>query len=120
MKSTEAGTVLLEAIVALSILGAAGIALAIQVQQTARSVDQIYRTERRVQDASMFLDAVALWTPTELNQRLGDRFNSGWRLSILRRGTALFDVAVRDSGTDAVLVATTLYRLDRNDKNDNP
>jgi type II secretory pathway pseudopilin PulG len=110
MRRAESGAALLEAIVALAILGGTGVTLVGQVRQTYEAVRRADAAERRFVEASEFLDAVALWPREDLDRRLGDRRNGPWRLEITRVLEAIYEVAVRDSTGRHTLAATTVYR----------
>ena len=112
MPRDETGAALLEAVVALVILGTTGAALATQVWQTLATVTRLQSAELRVVSASRFLEAVALWPRADLDRHLGNRPNGPWRLVVLRSGPTLYEVAVEDSTGGAVLVSTTIYRRD--------
>jgi hypothetical protein len=110
MQRAEAGAALLEAIVALAILGGAGVALAAQVRQTFEAVRHADEAERRFLEASAFLDAIALWPREDLDRRMGDRRNGAWRLEITRISESIYDVTLRDSAGRHNLATTTVYR----------
>jgi len=109
MPRGESGAALLEAIVAVSILGASGVALAAQMQQTYEAVRRAGAAERGFLDASAFLDAVALWPREDLDRRLGDRRNGPWRLEITR-SEQTYGVTIRDSTGRQTLATTVFYR----------
>lgn len=110
MKRAEAGSALLEVIVALAILGTAGVAIVAQVRESMGVTARTGRAESEVAEASEFLEAVALWPRADLDRHLGDRRNGPWRLAIFRPTDAVYEVTVRDSSDSRTLVATTLYR----------
>jgi type II secretory pathway pseudopilin PulG len=110
VKRGESGTTLLEVIVALAILGGAGLVLTAEVRQSLAATMRIQAAERDVVEASAFLEAVALWPRGDLDRHLGNRRNGPWRLLVLRSSEALYEVSVRDSADTRTLVGTTLYR----------
>lgn len=110
MRRAEAGAVLLEVIVALAILGSAGIGLALHTRQSLLATELAQRAEQRVTEASTFLTAVSLWPIEDLDRHLGNRPNGRWRLAVLRPSPELYEVSVNDSATDAPIVHTALYR----------
>jgi type II secretory pathway pseudopilin PulG len=103
------GAVLLEAIVALTILTTAGVAAVSLTATASRTAERARSVEQRLQRASAFLDAVALWPREDLDRRLGDRAQGPWRLRIDRPLPALYVLGLRDS-TGGTLVTTTVYR----------
>lgn len=107
---TRAGVVLLEVIVALTILSVAGAALAVLASESAAAVRRAREASLETQRASAFLDAVALWPRADLDRHLGDRVEGPWRLRIDRPLPTLYTVTLADSGTRAVLLRTALFR----------
>lgn len=110
MRPTERGTILLEALVALTILATAGLALAVGVREALETTRRAAMSERRVLDASGFLEAVALWPAEDLDRHLGDRPNGPWRLVVNRPSRDIYEVQVVDSTSRLVLVTTSLFR----------
>ena len=113
MKRTPAGrqgAALLEAIVALAILGIAGISTLGMASEAARAVDRAREAESSLREASDFLEAVALWTRDDLDRRLGDRAQGPWRLQIDRPERELYVVILTDTLTGEALLATSLFR----------
>lgn len=102
--------VLLEAIVALTILA---ISATTMVSLAASSLDAVSRADRldaETRRASALLDAVALWPRADLDRHLGDRPEGPWDLRVDRPAPTLYVIALRDTATGAVLLATSLYR----------
>jgi hypothetical protein len=110
VKHGKTGAALLEVIVALTILGTAGMALVAQLRQSLDVVQRVERSERELVEASAMLDAIALWPRDDLDRHLGSRRNGPWRLEVLRPSEDLYEIRVRDSTDTSTLVATTLYR----------
>lgn len=108
--SQPRGAALLEVIVALAILATAGVSAVHLVSESAHAVGATRASEEEIRRASAFLDAVSLWSRTDLDRRLGSRPQGGWRLYIERSGTLLYRVTLTDTATDRVLLATTLFR----------
>lgn len=104
------GAALLEAIVALAVFGTAGSAALVLVRDAARTVERAREAERRVRDADAFLAAVSLWTRDDLDRRLGERPQGPWRLVVLRPAPTLYEVALRDTMGDALVLQTALHR----------
>lgn len=104
------GAALLEAIVALAVLGTAGVAALVLVRDAVRTVEHAREAERRMGDAHVFMSAVSLWTREDLDRRLGERPQGPWRLAILRPEPTLYRVTLRDSLSGRVVLATHVYR----------
>jgi type II secretory pathway pseudopilin PulG len=102
--------VLLEVLLALTILGMVGAALTALALESGRSVARTAETERELRRASGFLEAVALWPRDDLDRRLGTRRQGAWLLTIDRRSTALYAIRLRDSTGSNELLHTVLYR----------
>jgi type II secretory pathway pseudopilin PulG len=104
------GIVLLEAIMALTIVTIAALASVMMVRQAIDTVRRAQRAEIDIRRASAFLDAVALWPRADLDRHLGDRAEGAWRLVIERPVPVLYLVALTDSSSRRELVRTALYR----------
>jgi hypothetical protein len=109
-RSTRPGVVLLEAIVALTILTVAALASVAMVRQAVDSVRRAESAEAEIRRASAFMDAIALWPRADLDRHLGQRPEGSWRLIIDRPVPTLYLVALTDSLSRRELVRTALYR----------
>ena len=109
-RPARGGAALLEAIVAMAILGTAGIAALAMASEAARAVGRAREAEVELRAASAFLEAVALWTRDDLDRRLGDRPQGAWRLRIDRPEPMLYTIALSDTLGGGVLLATSLFR----------
>lgn len=107
------GMVLLEAIVALAIIGIAGVIAVSLAASSLAAIDRAHKADARSQRASHFLDAVSLWTRADLDRHLGDRAEGSWRLRIERPSPTLYVVSLRDSTGERTLLTTSLYRVER-------
>ena len=94
MARARAGVVLLEVMIALTILAVIG----------ERAADDELRR------ASGFLDAVALWTGDDLTRHLGEHRQGAWRLRIDRQAEQLYAVTLLDSNATTAFLRTLLYR----------
>ena len=106
------GVILLEVMVALTLLSLGAIAF---VSLASESLDAVARAEaadRATARASAFLDAVSLWPRADLDRHLGDRAEGPWRLRIERPLPTLYTVVLTDTTTGAVLLTTALYRAE--------
>jgi prepilin-type N-terminal cleavage/methylation domain-containing protein len=110
LKLSRAGVALLEIMIALVILGIVMTAVLGQLQAATRASERSLHSERQVLEASRFLEYVALWTRKELEQRLGDRHQGPWFLTIQRLTPTLFHLSLRDTLSQRSLVGTIVYR----------
>lgn len=104
------GIVLLEAIVAMTILAIAGAAVVALATDSARAVDRVRAADVATAHASAFLDAIALWPREDLDRHLGIRDEGDWRLIVDRPMPTLYAVTLADSAGAHVLLHTVLYR----------
>jgi type II secretory pathway pseudopilin PulG len=108
----ESGVALLEAIVALTILGIAGTSAVVMASESARTVRRAREADAEVREASAFLDAVSLWSREDLDRHLGSRAEGPWRLRVDRPTQTLYTVALTDSAGGPELLRTALFRPD--------
>lgn len=104
------GVILLEAIVALTLLTIAALASVAMMRQALDTVRHAQQTEYDVRRASAFMDAIALWPRTDLDRHLGNRPEGPWRLVIDRPIPTLYLVALTDTSSRRELVRSALYR----------
>lgn len=109
-RRARAGAVLLEVMVALSILAVAGVAAVAASGESVRAAARLRESERELREASAFLEAVALWPREDLDRRLGDRAQGRWRLRIARPTPTIYEIVLADSTGALVLLETALYR----------
>lgn len=109
------GAVLLEVMVALTILATAGLAALGLTREATHAVEHARVAGREIAAASAFLEVVVLWPREELDQRLGDRVQGPWRLSIQRSYPMLYEVVLRDSTLAREILRTSLYRPESSD-----
>ena len=110
--SARRGAVLLEAIVALAILGSAGVVIVSLAAESTRAVERARSSEREVRAADDFLANVSLWSRADLDRHLGDRHQGPWMMRVLRPRQDLYTVTLRDTATGRPMLATSLFRLD--------
>jgi type II secretory pathway pseudopilin PulG len=108
----DSGAALLEVVVAVAVLTAAGVAAVTAAAESARAVAHARAADEEARAASAFLDAVALWTRTDLDRRLGERAQGPWLLRVGRPERELYTVELADSTGRAVLLRTSLFRPD--------
>ncbi|HEX5178972.1 MAG TPA: type II secretion system protein [Gemmatimonadaceae bacterium] len=104
------GMVLLEAIVALTILAVAGGTALTLAASSLAAIDRAAKTDQASQRASRFLDAVSLWPRADLDRHFGIRHEGSWLLDIGRPSSTLYVVSLSDSATGRVLFATSFFR----------
>jgi hypothetical protein len=112
---SRCGVVLLEAIVALTILTVACLATVGIVRQGVDSVHRAQVAEAEVRKASAFMDAIALWPRADLDRHLGNRAEGPWRLQVDRPAPTLYLVALTDSLSRRELLRTAFYRAEAAD-----
>jgi type II secretory pathway pseudopilin PulG len=104
------GAVLLEVIVALTLLsfaGAMSISLAAEATAAVRRARSI---EKNIRAASDFLSAVSLWTRGDLDRHMGSRPQGTWIMSVQRPEISLYEVLLSDSGSRKPILETVLFR----------
>jgi prepilin-type N-terminal cleavage/methylation domain-containing protein len=104
------GMTLLEVLVALMILGTAGVATIGLVTESWRAVRAAREADRSVREASAFFDAVALWPREDLDRHLGDRGQGPWRMRVDRSTPTLYVVTLADSSGRLPILETSLFR----------
>ena len=106
------GVALLEAIVAIAIFTTAGIAALAMASESIRAVAAARESDAALREASALLDAVALWTRNDLDQRLGSRPQGPWMLFVERPSQELYVITLSDTVHHAPLLQTSLFRPD--------
>ncbi len=104
------GAVLLEALVALTILAIAGGSVMTLASESARSLRRARERDAELRAASAFFDAVSLWSRDDLDRHLGDRPEGRWRMRTGRPLPTLYTIVLSDSGQRAEVLRTSLYR----------
>lgn len=106
------GAVLLEAIVALTVLAIIGSAAAWLATDSMRSVQRTHEREEEVREAARFLTAVTLWPREDLDRHLGRRRQGPWMMEVDRTDPIVYIVTLTDTASDAVLLRTAFFRPD--------
>jgi prepilin-type N-terminal cleavage/methylation domain-containing protein len=106
---TDRGFVLLEVLLALLLLGSAGVELAWLVRSAIAAEEHARTTEARTAPALTLMDYVSLWPRGDLDRHLGERPQGPWRVTIQRVSPQLYAVTIADSSA-ALTVRTVLYR----------
>lgn len=105
------GTVLLEALVALTILSLSLVAAMAAMGAASRSVALVRQREETLTQASRVLGVYALMTEGELAQRIGTQEVERFTVTVQRPVPTLYRVAVRDTAdTGQELLATLVFR----------
>ena len=104
------GAVLLEVIVALSILTTAGAALVAMTVDSMRAVSRARESDLQIRAANAFFNAVALWPREDLDRHLGDRRQGKWMMRVDRPRDDLYEITLADSTRRHVLLKTSVYR----------
>ena len=106
------GVALLEALVAMTILATAGVAVIAIAADGSRMLVHARATESEVRQASALFDAVALWPRLDLDRHLGNRVQRNWRMWIERPTPTIYTVVLMDSTGHREILRTALYRPD--------
>ena len=106
----RAGAILLEVLIAMTILAIAGGTVIALAAESGQVVRRVRVREQEVEAASALLDHIALWGREDLDRHLGDHPQGGWRLNIAARNPSLYEVSLRDSLAEETLLHTVLYR----------
>lgn len=109
-KRVRSGMTLLEVLVALAILGSAGLATIALATESWRAVRTARDADRSLREASAFFDAVALWPREDLDRHLGDRTQGPWRMRVDRLTPTLYVVTLADSSSGFTILETSLFR----------
>jgi len=104
------GAVLLEVVVALTILATAGVTMIALASQSMDALRRAHAAEDETASANAFMQAVSLWLRADLDRHLGDRPQGHWRLLVERPLSTLYTVTLTDSTGSRTLLTTALYR----------
>ena len=110
MRRAERGAVLLEAVIALTILLAAGVSLVSLLGASLASEAVHARREAEVRDLDRLLAAMTLLTRAELDRRLGRHSVGPLVAEVQRPERLLYRLAVSRPGVEALV--TVVYRPD--------
>ena len=116
MRRTCRGTALLESLIALFVVGVAGLSLMSLASACVERVRRATIADRESAVASALLEAVSLWSRDELEQRLGRRSQGPFVLDVQPTTSQLFTIVVSDSTEGQRLLATQLYRPGRSNR----
>lgn len=104
------GALLLETLVALTVLATAGAAIVAYVAGVTTSVATARDRARELQRASALMDAVVLWPREDLDRHLGTRAEGAFTLSIARVAPDLYVASLGDSAASRPLLRTAIFR----------
>lgn len=108
---SDRGIALLEVLVALTILGTAGLSLVGVLREASAAEAATRREEHEVQAADRLLVALSLLSRSELEQRIGVYPLGEYAVNIERPEGALFRIAVSSlDRPDRMLLVTVVYR----------
>jgi hypothetical protein len=111
MARGERGAVLLEAMVAVTILVAAGVSLISLLGASLASETELDRREADVRDLDRLLVAMTLLSRTDLDRRLGRHSVGLLEAQVQRPEPTLYRLAV--NGPHGAALVTVVYRPDR-------
>ena len=112
----RSGVALLEALIALAILGIAGVSIVVFAIDAGRTVQRAREADGEIRRAGALFDAVALWPRADLDRHLGSRPQGPWRLRVDRPLPTLYTVVLTDSTEAREILRTSLYRPDPDPK----
>src|SRR5256885_1417036 len=109
-RARRTGAVLLEAMIAITMIVIAGVGMVTLLGQSVTTAREAHRRDRDVRLASATLERVMLWTRAELDARVGTSRLGCCVLTIDLITPALYRVALLDTATNAVVLETTVYQ----------
>lgn len=105
MPATDRGAALLEVLVAVVILAAAGMSAIELLGESTRQLGVAIEREREMIEAARVLTAATLLDRDDLDRRVGDRTVAGFTVNVQRPEPALYRIAVRASPSDSAVGA---------------
>lgn len=113
MRAGERGVALLEVILALALLAAAGTALVAALGASLRSEGRLRRREATLLAADRVLTAMTLLSRSDLDRRIGRHEVRGFVVAVQRPQPTLYRVAVSEALSPQVeTLVTVVYRPD--------
>jgi len=104
------GIVLLEVLVALTILAVVSASVVAFAAESGGAVTRARDAEREMRRANELLTAVSLWPRADLDRHLGDRPQGPWLMRVDRITPTLYAVVLSDSVRGREILSTLLYR----------
>ena len=111
MRRKRAGVVLLEAIVALFLVGATTAASLSLLRQATSAHRRSTDHDQQLRQADRLLASVSLWSREDLDRHLGARSQGPWMLEVQRPLPGLYHVVVVERAGGREWLRTTLYRV---------
>jgi type II secretory pathway pseudopilin PulG len=113
MKAAEGGSALLDAIVALAILGGAGSALIAQLAMSLKSQEELRQREAAMVAADRVLASMALLNRSDLDLRLGRHRAGDKVIEVQRPDPTLYRISVAEARNPTLeALVTVVYRPD--------
>jgi len=111
MLRSERGVVLLEVIIALTLLTVSGLSTMAIIASGLESQRQVRSRDRELQEADRVLAAYALLTRGDLDLRLGRRAIAEFQVGVQRPEPTLYRIGIAPGeAPDVELLVTVLYR----------
>jgi Tfp pilus assembly protein PilV len=104
-----AGSVLLEVMVALAVLGTIAAAATWKTLEILQAVRSAQAAEQSVRQANRLLNAVSLWPRIDLDRRLGYRLQGSMWMRIDRTGYDIYLVELQDTLSGTTILRTALF-----------
>jgi hypothetical protein len=108
--SARRGVVLLDAMLAMALIGIGAIATLAMTRERSERIRQLIVRSEEMAQASAFMDAVSLWPRRDLDLRLGARQQGPYTLIVQRPRRTLYELELRDTERDRVLLRTAVFR----------
>ena len=112
MIRAKRGVALLEALIALALLGTVASAAAWSATESLRAVQRTHAREVEQRRAARLLTAISLWPRADLDRHLGNSRQGPWRLYVERPAPTIYTATIRDSTGGPILLQTAFYRAD--------
>jgi hypothetical protein len=110
-EAVRIGVVLLECLVALSLLGVAIVSVSPFMADLMRTPYRAVVADETLEKGDQLLSAISLWSRHELDLRLGVRRQGPFLVGIHRVGEELYHVSVSTGRAHLPLLSTRLMRL---------
>lgn len=112
IRQRDSGMALLEALVALAILAAAGLSTIGMLRQALDNERRMGEREHHADRADRVLAAMSLLTAKDLDRRLGRHRVGQFLVTVQRPGALLYRIAVSDTASADELLVTVVYRAE--------
>jgi type II secretory pathway component PulJ len=108
--SIRRGVVLLEVLVAMTILAFGCVVVIASMNSIVDSAIHVSDTEKQVVDADQYMTAISLWPRRELDRHLGAHRRGIWMLDVERPAMTIYVVSIMDSTAHHEWLHTALFR----------